>query len=164
MNQKTTKNYNNSTDNDKNDASRRKHQRNCIIPTETKVTCQQMTDLNQDMQYVTVLDKYWPTDLEHITILDVKYISITGIMVQMKDILRSLELDKAESNNVVKHMSSNKQIKCNHCLIDIDLFWRFQKTSTQRIMISLPSETYFAYQETKSKKLGMFQQAKGTCS
>ena len=45
-----------------------------------------MENLNHNMQYETVMDKYWPTDSDHNTKLDDQYTPITGIMVDMKDV------------------------------------------------------------------------------
>ena len=64
----TISNNNNSTEIANEKRSRRKrgkHQKSFIIPTETKVMCQQMIDQNVAMQYETVMNEYWPPKSNH---------------------------------------------------------------------------------------------------
>ena len=70
-----------------------------------------MKDLNHDMQYETVMGKYWPTDSDHNTKLDEQYAPITGIMVNMKDVFSILKPDTAESDSVVDNIKFNEYIK-----------------------------------------------------
>ena len=94
-------NNNTSTENDGDTASprkrkkRRKRQKGYIVPLETKVTCHQMKVFNREMQYETVIGKYWPTDSDNNTKLDEQYTPITGIMINMKDVFAILKPDTA---------------------------------------------------------------------
>ena len=72
-------------------------------------------------------------------------------MVQMKDVFCILKTDSAESDSVVDNINFNEQIICTDSLINMDSFWRFQKSSTQRMMIFLPSNIYYVYQQTKNE-------------
>ena len=98
------------------------------------------------------MSEYWPTKSDYNNELDDPSATITGIMIQMKDVYCILNPDKAESNSVVDNIEYQEEIKCTDSLIDIDSFWRFQKTSTQRMMISLPSDTYYKFQLNKVPK------------
>ena len=49
-----------------------------------------MVQLNQEMKYVPVLNKFWEENL------DEEYTFITGIMVDMKDVLSLLEPNPIE--------------------------------------------------------------------
>ena len=118
-----------------------------IVPTETKVTYQQMINQNVAIQYETVMNEYWPTKSDHNNELDDPSATITGIMIQIKDVYCILNQDKAESNNTVDNIKYHKEVKCTDSLIDIDSFWRFQNTLTQRMMIFLPIDTYYNFQQ-----------------
>ena len=83
----------NNNDHDNNNAfdhATPKKQRSYIVPNKTKVIHQQMVQLNQEMNYEPVLDKFWEENS------DEEYTSITGIMVHMKDVLSLLEPNPIE--------------------------------------------------------------------
>ena len=82
-----SRNNNDHDNNDVVDHATPKKQRSYIVPNETKVNHQQMVQLNQVMNYEPVLDKFWKDNL------DEEYTIITGIMVDMKDVLSLLELN-----------------------------------------------------------------------
>ena len=109
-----------------------------------------MIDQNVAMQYEIVMNEYWPTKSDHNNKLDDPSAIITGIMIQMKDVYCILNQDKPESNSAVDNIKYLKEIKCTDSLIDIASFWRFQNTSTQSMMISLPSDTYYNFQQMKT--------------
>ena len=98
-----------------------------------------MVQLNQVMNYEPVLDQFWKDNL------DEEYTIITGIMVDMKDVLSLLEPNPIEYKKDPKNNYSDNDLKCVYSLLDIDSFWMFQRTSTQRMMISLPSDSFYTF-------------------
>ena len=114
-------------------------QKSFIVQKETKVIYQQMVQLNQEMKYVPVLNKFWEENL------DEEYTSITGIMVDMKDVLSLLEPNPIEYKKDPENNYLDNDLKCVYSLLDIDSYWMFQRTSTQRMMISLPSDSFYTF-------------------
>ena len=73
-------------------------------------------------------------------------------MVNMTDGVDILKPNTAESDSLVDIIKFHKQIKCTDSLIDADSYWTLQKSPTQHMMISLPSEILYMHQQTKSIK------------
>ena len=48
-----------------------------------------MIDQNVAMQYETVMNEYWPTKSDHNNKLDDPSATITGLMIQTKDVIVS---------------------------------------------------------------------------
>ena len=99
-----------------------------------------MKDLNHQMNYEPVMTNFWPTVSENNTELIEEYAPMTGIMINMKDVVDILNPTTAESDSWDDINKFHEQIKCTDSLIDMDSYWTLQKSPTQRMMISLPSE------------------------
>ena len=70
-------------------------------------------------------------------------------MVDMKDARSLLEPNPTEYKKDPKNNYLDNDLKCVSSLLDIDSYWMFQRTSTQRMMISLPSDTFYTFGETR---------------
>lgn len=109
-----------------------------------------MKDLNHQMNYGSVMTNFWPTVSENNTELIEEYAPMTSIMINMKDIVDILNLNGAKSDSWNDTMEFHNQIKCTDSLLDMDSYWLLQKSRTQRMMISLPCETYYQLQQSKT--------------
>ena len=115
-----------------------------------------MKEHNLTMKYKTVMDKYSPSSLDLDDEINDSTAPITDIMIAMEVVIRILDTHHPKSDSVVDEMDFYKDKKCTDSIIDIDSFWRFQNTSAQRLMISLPSDTFDVF-------VGMKNQTKKTC-
>ena len=62
----------------------KKRKKYYIVPLEITATLHQMTGLNREMNYETVMTNVWPTGSENNTELIEEYAPMTGIMINMK--------------------------------------------------------------------------------
>ena len=108
-----------------------------------------MKEVNHAVKYNTVIQKFWPTNLELTANLEHGYASITGTMIDTKNPLHRLEQDPVEYGKKAEKNYLH-DLKCVTFFLDVDSFWKFQKTSTQRIMISLPAQTYIRFCQNKA--------------
>ena len=105
------------------------------------------------MEYETV----WPTNSEPNNESDDPGAIITGTMIAMKDVVLILNTDKPKTDRQIDLMEYYQQIKCTHSLIDVDSFWRFLLAPSQRLMISLPSDTYYHFHQKRAAKPTLFE-------
>ena len=108
------------------------------------------------MKYKTILDKFLPSSLDLDDKINDSTTPITGITIAMEVVIRTLDTHQPKSDSVVDEMNFYKDKKCTDSIIDIDSFWRYQNTSAQRLMISIPSNTFDVF-------VGMKNQTKTTC-
>ena len=94
------------------------------------------------MKYIPGMDQYsLPTkDLDDV--INDSTAPIISISVEMNVVQRMLNTPRPKSNKQVDEIAFDEDRKCTDSIIDIDSFWRFQNTSKQRLMISLPSDIY----------------------
>ena len=111
-----------------------------------------MKVLNREMKYETVMANYWPTGPDNNTELEEQYAPMTGIMINMKDVVDILKPTTAESDSLVDIIKFHEQIKCTDSLIDMDSYWTLQKSPTQRMMIFLPSKTFICINRLSLQK------------
>ena len=113
-----------------------------IVPIEVKITFREMKDHNLHMKYIPGMDQYsFPTkDLDDV--INDSTAPIISISVEMNVVQRMLNTPRPKSNKLEDEIAFDEDRKCTNSIIDIDSFWRFQNTSKQRLMISLPSDIY----------------------
>ena len=113
-----------------------------IVPKETKITFRQMKEHNRTLEYTTVMDKYSSTSLDLDDKINNSTAPIIGIMVAMDVVHCMLDTHQPKTNSLDDEMAFDEDRKCTDSIIDTDSFWRFQYTPAQRLIISLPSDTY----------------------
>ena len=112
------------------------------VPKETKITYREMKDHNLCMGYTTGMDEYSfpPNELDDV--INDSTAPVIAIVVVMDDVQRILNTHQPKSNTQEDKYDFDEGRKATTTIIDIDSFWRFQNTSKQRLMISLPSDIY----------------------
>ena len=93
-----------------------------------------MRDLNNVIQYNIILQAFW-------TNLDTYYASLTGTHLEMK-YAAGIKFSRISKREIQDYL---RDLHLVNSLLDIDIYWRFQKTSKQCIMISIPAETFYMF-------------------
>ena len=117
-----------------------------IVPRETKITFQQIKDQNHIMKYDNVMDTYSPIDSNQDEEINDSNAPIINNMVSMIFVHRMFCRDKPKSDSSKDQMAFDEERKCTDSIVDTDTFWRFINSPMQRLMISLPCDTYDYYQ------------------
>ena len=94
------------------------------------------------MKYTTVMDTYSSTVLDLDEEINNSNAPIINIMVAMDFVCRMLDTDHPKSDSFDDQIIFYEDRKCTDSIIDTDSLWRFQNTPAQRLMISLPSDTF----------------------
>ena len=114
-----------------------------------------MKEHNLQMGYTTGMDEYsFPPD-ELDDVINDKTAPVISIVVVMDDVQRILNTHRPKSNTQEDKYAFDEDRKATTTIIDIDSFWRFQNTSKQRLMISLPADIHDYFEGIQNRTLSL---------